>query len=80
MCIRDSYVLYPAVFMMVTTIAALAWQTYQFFTAPDPNIFLGSTTMVLIGLAIFVAYEAMESLRGRTVIAGPMSEVPSNAE
>jgi len=74
------YVLYPAVFMMLTTIAALAWQTYQFFTAPDPNIFLGSTTMVLIGLAVFVAYEAMESLRGRTVIAGPMSEVPSNAE
>lgn len=74
------YVLYPAVFMMVTTIAALAWQTYQFFTAPDPNIFLGSTTMVLIGLAVFVAYEAMESLRGRRVIAGSMSEVPSNAE
>jgi carbon starvation protein len=74
------YVLYPAVFMMVTTIAALAWQTYQFFTAPDPNIFLGSTTMVLIGLAVFVAYEAMESLRGRRVIACPMSEVPSNAE
>ena len=74
------YVLYPAVFMMVTTIAALAWQAYHFFTAPDPNIFLGSTTMVLIGLAVFVAYEAMESLRGRRVIAGPMSEVPSNAE
>ena len=74
------YVLYPAVFMMVTTIAALAWQTYQFFTAPDPNIFLGSTTMVLVGLAVFVAYEAMESLRGRRVIAGPMSELPSNAE
>jgi carbon starvation protein len=74
------YVLYPAVFMMVTTIAALAWQTYQFFTALDPNIFLGSTTMVLIGLAVFVAYEAMESLRGRRVIVDPMSKVPSNAE
>ncbi len=74
------YVLYPAVFMMVTTIAALAWQTYHFFTAPDPNIFLGSTTMVLIGLAVFVAYEAMESLRGHREIAGPMSEAPSNAE
>lgn len=74
------YVLYPAVFMMVTTIAALAWQSYQFFTAPDPNIFLGTTTVVLIGLAVFVAYEAMESLRGRRVIAGPLSEVPSSAE
>ena len=74
------YVLYPAVFMMVTTIAALAWQAYQFFTAPDSNIFLGSTTVVLIGLAVFVVYEAMESLRGRRVIADRMSEVPSNAE
>jgi carbon starvation protein len=74
------YVLYPAVFMMMTTIAALALQTYQFFIAPDPNIFLGSTTIVLIGLAVFVSFEAMESLRGRRVIASPMSEVPSNAE
>ena len=74
------YVLYPAVFMVVTTIAALAWQAYQFFTAPEPNLFLGTTAVVLIGLAVFVAYEAMESLRGHRVIAGPMSEVPSSAE
>jgi len=74
------YVLYPAVFMVVTTIAALGWQAYQFFTAPEPNLFLGTTAVVLIGLAIFVAYEAMESLRGRRVNVGPMSEVPSSAE
>ena len=74
------YVLYPAMFMVVTTIAALGWQAYQFFTAPSPNLFLGTTALVLIALAVFVAYEAIESLRGRRVIVGPMPEVPSNAE
>ncbi len=74
------YVLYPAVFMVVTTIAALGWQAYQFFTAPEPNVFLGTTAAVLIVLAVFVAYEAMQSLTGRRVIVGSVSEVPSNAE
>jgi carbon starvation protein len=75
------YVLYPALFMVVTTIAALAWQAYQFFTAPEPNVFLGTTAVVLIGLAVFVAFEAMQSLRGRREIIIPTSsEVPSRAE
>ncbi len=74
------YVLYPALFMVVTTIAALGWQSYRFFTAPEPNIFLGTASAVLIGLAIFVAYEAMESLRGRRVITIQASETPSRAE
>ena len=52
------YVLYPALFMVVTTIAALGWQAYQFFTAEEPNVFLGMTATLLIMLAIFVAYEA----------------------
>jgi carbon starvation protein len=74
------YVLYPAVFMVVTTIAALAWQAYRFFTAPEPNVFLGITAVVLIGLAVFVAFEAMESLKGRRKIAIQTSEIPSRAE
>ena len=74
------YVLYPAVFMVVTTIAALGWQAYQFFTAPEPNVLLGSTAVVLIMLAVFVAFEAMQSLKGRRVVVGSVSEVPSNAE
>jgi carbon starvation protein len=75
------YVLYPALFMVVTTIAALAWQAQQFFTAPEPNVFLGTVAVVLIGLAVFVGYEAMQSLKGRreiTIHEGV--EVPSNAE
>lgn len=74
------YVLYPAIFMTATTIGALAWQAYQFFTAAQPNIFLGTTAVVLIGLAIFVGYEAMLTLKGRRVIVSPLAEVPSSAE
>jgi carbon starvation protein len=74
------YVLYPALFMVVTTIAALGWQSYQFFTAPEPNLTLGTASAILIALAIFVAYEAMESLRGRRVITIQASETPSRAE
>ena len=57
--------LYPALFMVVTTIGALAWQSYKFYTQPQPNLFLGTAALVLIGLALFVGYEGMEALRGR---------------
>jgi hypothetical protein len=43
-------------------------------------MFLGTASAVLIGLAVFVAYEAMESLRGRRVITIQASEIPSRAE
>jgi carbon starvation protein len=74
------YVLYPAIFMTVTTIGALAWQAYQFFTAAQPNIFLGTTAVILIGLAVFVGYEAMLTLRGRRVVMSSLAEVPASAE
>ena len=74
------YVLYPAIFMVVTTIGALAWQAYRFFTAPQPNLFLGSTAVVLIGLAVFVGNEGRQALRGRRVISVSAIEIPSRAE
>jgi carbon starvation protein len=58
-----TYTLVPAVFMVVTTIGALAWQAYRFVTAPQPNWFLGSASMVLIGLALFVGYEGLQALK-----------------
>ena len=64
------YALYPALFMVVTTIGALGWQGYRFLTAPEPNFFLGGMALVLIGLAIFVGNEGIQSLRGRRVVAG----------
>jgi carbon starvation protein len=58
------FTLIPAIFMVVTTIGALAWQSYRFFTSPQPNIFLGCAALVLIGLAIFVGSEGLRVLRG----------------
>ena len=74
------YVLYPAIFMVVTTIGALGWQAYRFFTAPQPNLFLGLTAVVLIGLAVFVGNEGRQALRGRRVISVSATEIPSRAE
>lgn len=74
------YVLYPALFMVATTIAALGWQARQFFTAPEPNVFLGTAALVLIGMAIFVAHEALQCLKGRRKIQLHVAEVPSSAE
>jgi len=51
------YTLIPAIFMMVTTIAALCWQAFQFFTGEKPNYFLGNLSIILIVMALFVAYE-----------------------
>jgi carbon starvation protein len=72
------YVLYPAIFMVITTIAALGWQAWRFFTASEPNVFLGGTAVILIGLAVFVGNEGMQALKGKRVI--PASAVPSRAE
>ena len=74
------YVLYPAIFMVITTIGALGWQAYRFFTAPQPNLFLGSTAVVLIGLAVFVGNEGRQALRGRRVISVSATEIPYRAE
>ncbi|MCL0045571.1 carbon starvation protein A [Nitrospinaceae bacterium] len=59
------FVLYPAIFMTVTTIGALVWQSYRFYSQPEPNIFLGTVAVFLIILALFVGYEGMATLRGR---------------
>ena len=74
------YVLYPAIFMVITTIGALAWQAYNFLTAPEPNSFLGITALVLIGLAVFVGNEGMQALKGRRVVCISTPEIPSRAE
>lgn len=74
------YALYPAIFMVVTTIGALGWQAYRFFTAPEPNLLLGITAVVLIGLAVFVGNEGVQALRGRRVVPVSVPEVPSRAE
>ncbi len=67
------YALYPALFMVVTTIAALGWQGYRFLTAPEPNFFLGITSLALIALALFVGHEGWQTLRGKRGVAAVLA-------
>ncbi len=60
-----AYTFYPALFMIVTTIAALLWQSWMFFTQPVPNIFLGVSALILVGLAIYVGRAGIRSLQGK---------------
>ena len=65
------FTLLPALFMIVTTIGALLWQAYRFFTAAEPNLFLGTTALVLTGLAVFVGLEGWSALKGRRPLGEP---------
>jgi carbon starvation protein len=58
----------------------LGWQAWRFFTAPEPNLFLGVTAVVLIGLAVFVGNEGMQALRGKRLIEVSTTAIPSRAE
>jgi carbon starvation protein len=57
------FAVYPAIFMVVTTVAALACQAYKFFYGAQPNPFLGCTAVVLIGLGLFVGGEGWQAIR-----------------
>ncbi|MFQ5721832.1 MAG: carbon starvation protein A, partial [Candidatus Aminicenantales bacterium] len=54
------YTVYPAYFMLITTIAALIYQSYHFFRAQ--SYFLGSISLILIGLALIIVYDARDVL------------------
>ncbi len=71
------YTLFPAVFMVITTIGALSWQAYRFFSAPEPNWFLGITSLLLIALALFVGNEGLTAIRSQGM--GSMKTASSRA-
>ncbi|MTI67256.1 MAG: carbon starvation protein A [Firmicutes bacterium] len=56
------YTLYPAVFMIVTTIAALIYQGYHHLFVGEINLVLGITSIVLIILSLVVGKEAKDIL------------------
>ena len=58
-----SYTLYPGIVMVVTTICALVYQIHRHFTAAPPKILLGSLSLVLLALALYVLYEVIVLLR-----------------
>lgn len=53
------YAFVPGVFMLVTTIGALLYQSYGFFLGSKPNAVLGTVCLLLVGLAIYVAIEVL---------------------
>jgi len=52
----------PAVIMLLTTIAALVYNTYVFVSADQPNIMLAAINVILIILAVFLAYTAVVTI------------------
>lgn len=54
----------PAGIMLVTTIAALGYQAYDFATAEQPNRLLAVVSVILIFLAIFLVYTALAVVAG----------------
>ena len=65
----------PAVIMLVTTIGALVYNTYGFVTAEKPNVLLATIDVILIVLAIFLAYTALVTVaRARKNLAGKPQE------
>ncbi len=54
------YTLVPAVFMLVTTMAALGWQAYSYLLKADkPDLTLGITAIVLLVLALVLAIQGL---------------------
>ncbi|OEU71164.1 MAG: hypothetical protein BA863_12295 [Desulfovibrio sp. S3730MH75] len=72
------YTLLPAVFMLVTSSAALAWEAFApksgYFTSPTPSYDLGSISVILLILALLTVYKAF------AVIFKPKDTAPSVSE
>jgi len=57
------YTVYPAAFMLVTTIGALVYQGYHFFL--DQSYLLGIVATILVVLALVIIYDARSILLSR---------------
>jgi len=55
-----AFTLYPAIFMLITTLAALLYQGFHFFK--NSQYLLGITSVFLIGLAAIIVYDARSIL------------------
>jgi carbon starvation protein len=71
---RCGFTAIPAVIMLVTTVGALVYKTHSFITAEQPNIMLAAIAVILIILAVFLAYTALA-----TVIRLRRTNVSNNA-
>ena len=67
----------PAVIMLLTTIAALVYNTYVFVAAEKPSIMLAAINVTLIILAAFLAYTAFVAIsRTKETVAGEQAQTP----
>ncbi len=57
------YTVYPAIFMLLTTLGALVYQGYNFFKSK--SFLLGCISVILIILAVIIVYEARAILFSR---------------
>ena len=57
------YTLLPAVFMLVTTCAALVWKGYTYLVASSPNYPLAFAALVLLCLAVYVGMGGFMTIR-----------------
>ncbi len=65
----------PAVIMLLTTIGALVYNTYGFVTADKPNVLLATIDVILIVLAIFLAYMALITvLKAKNKLAAELQQ------
>jgi len=68
---RFCFTAIPAAIMLATTIGALVYKTYSFATAEQPDIMLATIAVILIILAVFLAYTALTTIiRTRRATAG----------
>lgn len=72
------YTLVPAVLMLVTTTAALAWEAFApgtgYFTSPRPSWMLGIVSVILLILAGLTVYQSIGVIFGRTREQGVMPD------
>jgi carbon starvation protein len=59
------YTIVPAIFMIVTTIAALTWQAGNFLLGDTPKYLLGIVSIILLILAVVVCFDAIRVFRGK---------------
>lgn len=67
------YTLIPAIFMLVTTMAALVWQAYGYLVVPPPDkreYVLGITALVLLALALVLAVQGLMVRRPKAPLPG----------
>lgn len=70
------YTLYPAFFMLVTTVIALIWQGYDLLMVKH-NYFLGAVAVILLVLAIVVVQDALQAIQILKAKHAQLSQQPT---